>query len=95
MSKETDERIAENYYHTFFDFLAEIGLLSEIDGPRLVPLKRWAAIAQAFADASGYRIVLQAEILRPNDGEPLSYRSIGRDEVAVADPTSFVAPAEE
>lgn len=91
--KETGERIAENYYDAFFEFLAELGLFS--DDPPPVPLKLWGVLAQAFADASGYRIVLQAEILRPNDAEPLCYRCVGHAEVAVADPTVFVEAAEE
>jgi hypothetical protein len=90
--KETGEKIAEDSYETFFEFLAKC-CLSGADGP--VPLEVWSGIAQAFADASGYRVGLQAEILEPIDGEPSTYRSIGKVEVAGADPTIFVQTAEK
>jgi len=90
--KETGKKVAEDSYDTFFEFLANCGL-SDADGP--VPLEVWSGIAQAFADASGYRVGLQAEILEPIDGEPPAYRSIGKVEVASADPTIFVQPAGE
>lgn len=51
--EETGERIAEDYYFAFFEFLAELNL-PDTDCP--IPLKLWTAIAQAFADASDYRI---------------------------------------
>ena len=90
--KETGKKVAEDSYDTFFEFLAKCGL-SDADGP--VPLEVWSGIAQAFADASGYRVGLEAEILEPIDGEPLAYRSIGKVEVASADPTIFVQPVGE
>jgi len=89
---ETGKKVTETYYLTFSKFLAECGL-GEADGP--VPLEIWRGIAEAFADSSGYRIVLQAEILEPIDGESLTYRRTGRLEVASADPTCFVQPAGE
>jgi hypothetical protein len=89
---EVGEKVGETYYYAFFKFLAECGL-AETDGP--VPLEIWRGIAQAFADSSGYRIVLQAETLECIGGEPLTYKSTGRVEVASADPTCFVQPAGE
>ena len=90
--EETGERIAEDYCYAFFEFLAELNL-PDTDCP--IPLKLWTAIAQAFAEASGYRIVLQAVMLEPINGEPTSYRAIGHREVASVEPTLFVQPAEE
>ncbi len=89
--EETGERIAEDYYFAFFEFLAELNL-SDNDCP--IPLKLWTAIAQAFADASGYRIGLQAVVLEPVNGEPTSYRGVGHREVAGVEPTLFVQPEE-
>jgi|GEM_PF-2730960 len=90
--EETGERIAEDYYFAFFEFLAKINL-SDTDCP--IPLKLWTAIAQAFADASGYRIGLQAELLEPIDGEPTRNRVVGHREVASVEPILFVQPAED
>jgi hypothetical protein len=48
-------------------------------------------MAQAFADASGYRISLQGAVLKPRDGELIEYRIVGYREVAGTEPTLFVA----
>jgi hypothetical protein len=87
--KETGERLIEDHYPKFCDALGELGLFGS-DGLAPVPLELWRALAQAFADASGYRIVLQAEILQPIECEAGSYRSAGHREVASAEPTCFV-----
>ena len=89
---EAGKSATETYYLTFVKFLAECGL-TEADGP--VPLEIWCGIAEAFADSSGYGIVLQAEILESIDGESLAYRCTGRIEVASADPMCFVQEAGE
>lgn len=90
--EETGDRIAEDYYFAFLEFLAKLNL-PQNDCP--IPLKLWAAIAQAFADASGYRIDLQAVVLEPTDDESTSYRTVGHREVARVEPTLFVQPAED
>jgi hypothetical protein len=90
--EETGDKIADDYYFAFFEFLAKL-TLPDVDCP--IPLKLWTAIAQAFADASGYRIGLQASVLEPIDGEPTSYRAVGHHEVASAEPALFVQSAEE
>jgi hypothetical protein len=90
--EETGERIAEDYYFAFFEFLAKLNL-PDTDCP--IPLKLWTALAQAFADASGYNISLQAAMLEPIDDEPTSYRTVGHREVAGVEPTLFVQPAED
>jgi hypothetical protein len=92
--KEAGERLIEDYYPKFCEYLDQLGLFDP-DGVGPVPLELWRALAQAFADASGYRIVLQAEILELIDSEPGSYRSVGQREVASADPTCFVQSAGE
>jgi hypothetical protein len=89
--KETGEKLFEDYYPKFCESLGELGLFD----PGGLPLELWCAFAQAFADASGYRIVLQAEILELIDGAPGGYRSIGQREVASADPMCFVQSAGE
>ena len=90
--EKTGEIIAEDYYLNFLKFLAKLGF-PETDSP--VPLELWSALAQAFADASGYRIGLQAAVLEPIDGESARYRAVGHREVASAEPTFFVQPVAE
>lgn len=90
MINETSQSVAEEYYHAFFQFLAKLGSFSETDGPRPVPLKLWAAMAQAFADTSGYRIVLQAVVHEPIEGEPGCYRTVGHRDVATVQSNVFV-----
>ena len=87
----TEERISEDYYFAFLEFLAQLNF-PDTDNP--IPLKLWVALAQAFADASGYHIGLQAVVLEPINGEPTSYRAVGHREVASVEPTLFVQPAE-
>jgi len=92
LMEETGERIAEDYYFSFLEFLAELNI-PDTDCP--IPLQLWTAIAQAFADASGYRVSLQAVMLEPINGEPGSYRTVGHREAASVEPTLFVQPAED
>ncbi|GEM_PF-4316427 len=44
----------------------------------------------ALADASGYSVILKADILEPIKDDPRTYRSVGRREVAKVKPTLFV-----
>ena len=85
--KKTVVEIVDRYYYAFLEFLTELGF-SETDGH--VPPELWVTIAQAFADTSGYRIVVQAEILEPIKAKTLVYRSVGRREVVSADLSLFV-----
>jgi len=52
-------------------------------------LEAFTGIAQALADAPGYRIVLQVDLVEPVVGEPGTERIVGYHEVASAEPTSF------
>jgi len=88
--KETGDQIFEGHYSKFCDLLNSVEL-SEQYGP--VPLEVWTGIAQALADASGYRIVLQAGITEPVNDAPNTYRIAGYCEIARADPTLFVKRA--
>jgi hypothetical protein len=90
--EETGERIAEDYHYAFLEFLAELNL-PNTEYP--LPLRLWTALAQGLADASGYRVSLQAFVLEPNDGKPMDYQIVGYREVAAAEPTIYVQLAEE
>lgn len=85
--EETADKVADDHYYLAWESLAELGL-SESDGP--IPLIVWSAVAQAIADISGFRVVLEATTLAPVDARPNNYRAVGHVEVACAEPTLFV-----
>jgi hypothetical protein len=86
--KETSDQIFEDHYSNFSDLLHRAEL-SEQYGP--VPLEVWTGVAQALPDTSGYRIVLQAEILEPISDAPNTYRIVGHREIASADPSLWLS----
>jgi hypothetical protein len=90
--RETGEKLTEDYYFRFCAVFDDLGI-GYFHGP--VPLQVIEGLAQALADASGYRVVLQAEIVEPAEDKPNTYRSVGRREVASSDPTVFVEMVRE
>jgi hypothetical protein len=88
--EETGGKLSEHYYLKMFNLLEQIGLNEPNVGP--VPPEIWFGIAEAIADCSGYHVVLQAEILEPTE-EPNTYRTVGRREIATADPGNWVREA--
>jgi hypothetical protein len=87
MLGETSEHIIEDYLDIFFEIFDDLKI-----GPYHppVPLEVLRGIAIAFADASGYRVVLQADIIEPIEGEPDAYRTIGHRDVYAADSSHVV-----
>src|SRR5215467_9650472 len=77
--EETGARISDDYHFAFIEFLAQLNVP---DAYSPIPLELWVAIAQAFADASGYRISLQAAVLEQMNGERNDYQVVGHREVA-------------
>lgn len=65
----TDD-LMTHYYSRCFYFLGSMGLHSELDDKESIPLEIWAGIAQALADASGYRVNLQAQVFEPVEDDP-------------------------
>ena len=90
--KETSDQIFDDHYSNFCDLLQRAELTAH-DCP--VPLEVWTGVLQALADASGYRIVLQAEILEPLSDDQNTLRVVGHREIASADPMVFVTPAND
>ncbi len=90
LMKETGGELTEGYYSQFSQILENLGLFSEFAGTGPVPLEVWTGIAQALADASGYSVILKAEILEPSRDDPETYRSVGKREIAKVTPTLFV-----
>jgi hypothetical protein len=52
-------------------------------------------VAQAMADASGYRVVLQAVIVQPTADDPKIEHIVGHREIGLGDPMVFVKLASE
>jgi len=90
--KETGGEVMEKYYGQFSEILENLGLFSEFAGTGPVPLEVWTGIAQALADASGYSVILKAEILDPSRDDPETYRSVGKCEIEMVEPNLFVKP---
>jgi hypothetical protein len=83
MLQETGEHIIEDYLDIFFEIFDDLKI-----GPYYppLPLEVLQGIAEAFADASGYRVILQADVMEPVEGEPDIYRTIGHEDIVVAEP---------
>jgi hypothetical protein len=84
--EETGRELEEQYQLRFWEILCELGLFEPDHGP--VPREIWIGIAQAIADCSGYRLVLQAHILEPD-----TRRTVGHRDMASADPMDWVQEA--
>lgn len=92
LSEGAAEELTERSHTEFNTFLSEQLGFSEEDAP--IPLEVCMGIAQGLADASGFRVVIQAAILEPIEGEPNRLQEVGHREVGAADPSLFVNPAD-
>lgn len=61
--KETTEEVVDNYYVKICDALQELGVFEGFL-PRFLRPEVWTRLAQALADTSGYRVILQAAALK-------------------------------
>ena len=89
--REEASKLTELHRLYFAELFARLGL-SGFDGP--VPPEIWAGVIQAISDASGYKLTLQAAIVKPTRDDPNTERIIGYRKVASADPSLFVKPVE-
>jgi hypothetical protein len=92
MSKETAEKLTEDFREAISAALWDLGVGYPQDP---VSLQAVEGAAQALADASGYRVVLQAAVVEPIEGEPNMCRIVGQREVAAADPAVFCETVRE
>lgn len=83
MLEETGEHIIEDYLDTFFEIFDDLNIGSDYPP---VPVEVLQGIAAAFANASGYRVILQADIEEPVKGKRNSYRTVSHKTVVVAEP---------
>jgi hypothetical protein len=88
------EEIRAKCYLRTLECVRSLGLPELIE--QSVPLEAWLGIAQAMADATGFRVILQGAIMEKISQN--EFRVIGHKEVAKADPTLFttevLAPSE-
>ncbi len=83
------KKLTEEYHSKFSDLLGALDLF-ELSTEDPIPLETWIGVAQALADASGYRFVLQTTVLESLADSPGTYRTVGYRGVASAKPSLFV-----
>ena len=89
LMQETGDDINHEYYCKGSEILGNLGLFSEFESGCPLPLEVWTGVVQAIADASGYRIILQAAIVEPIENNPDMMRIIGQREIATVESTLF------
>jgi hypothetical protein len=92
--QSTADDLISDYYGRCSDFLARLGLHSELDGGESIPLEIWVGLAQALADVSGYRVNLQAQVIEPVKDDPKRFKLAGLREMAAAPPHRFLKATE-
>jgi hypothetical protein len=89
LNREVGNALTDEYYDKCVELLEDLGMLEPgDDGP--VPIEVWAGIAQALADATGCRVILQSHIIDAEREGPDSEKVVGYREVAVGDPFFFI-----
>jgi hypothetical protein len=84
MLKEAAEDVTDRYCFEFGEAIQRVQPLEH------APFEIWLGLAQALADASGYRIVLQAAVVEPIEGKPETFRTAGWKDVASVEPALFL-----
>lgn len=88
--ENTADDLMLDYYKKCAELLGKLGIWSELEGQGGIPLEIWTTLAQVLADASGYRLSLQATILQPSMDKANTWDTVGHREIAVVEPTHFV-----
>ncbi|HEV2399568.1 MAG TPA: hypothetical protein VGS27_21670 [Candidatus Sulfotelmatobacter sp.] len=92
--QDTADDVLSDYYGKCSDFLARLGLHSELDDKESIPLEIWVGIAKALADASGFRVSLQVQVNEPLKDDPRWFKNAGLREIEAAPPHHFVKAIE-
>lgn len=82
MLKRVGEDLTDHYHFEFCEAIEQVE-------PDHAPFEVWLGLARAFADACGYRIVMQAAIMETVEGDPKTFRMTGWKDVADAEPNLF------
>src|SRR5262249_6157792 len=85
------EQIHEDCYFKTLDLVRDLGSPELLDGS--VPLEAWMGIAQAMADASGYRVVLEAAVMKERTTTPTYFRRSGMSRAQQQNQLCFPCPA--
>ncbi len=83
MMQKTGHELEMAYQLAFCEIFEDHGIGSDHEP---VPLEAIRGIAQAFADASGYRVVVQQAVVRPTKTKPMQYLVVGHRDIEIADP---------
>lgn len=84
--KQVSENLTEDYYLRLCEAVGEVE-------PGYAPFEVWIGLVLVLANPSGYRVVLQAAITEPIEGELNMFRTVGWKDVANAEPVLFLEPA--
>ena len=90
LNREVGNALTDEYYDKCVELIDCLGMFElDNDGPE--PLEIWAGIAQALADATGCRVILQSHIIDADKEGPDSEKVVGYREVAVGDPSLYLS----
>ena len=92
--EKTAEEVAEEYYCKFSDFVDQLEIC-ELWTNLPIPTESWKGIAQALADVSGYRVVLQRAVMECCADNPEVARVIDYEAAIIAEPMLFIKTTEE
>jgi hypothetical protein len=82
------EGLKDQFHEKFLKVVGDLGLLLE-NGP-LVPVEVWTGAAQAIADASGCRVILQSHLVETHTDNRDIGKTVGFREIAVLDPLLWI-----
>ena len=92
--QEATAELEETYCIKVCELLEDLRLWDDgKDGS--IPVEIWVGVVQAVANASGYRLILQAAIVQPMAADSNIEQIIGYREVAAADPLLSVKTASD
>jgi hypothetical protein len=89
LNEEVGRALTDEYYDKCVELIDDLGMF-ELDSDGSVPLEVWTGIAQALADATGCRVILQSHIIDADKEGPDSENVVGYREVAVGDPLLYL-----
>ena len=89
LNEEVGRALTDAYYDKCIELIDDLGMFElDNDGPE--PLEIWAGIAQALANVSGCRVILQSHVIDANREGLDSEKIVGYREVAVGDPLLYL-----
>jgi hypothetical protein len=90
--EDVGTQLTAEYHEKMSEILSKLRLF-DLDNDPPHPLEVWKGIAQAIADHSGYRVVLEAEVLERSIADPTRATVVAHRELAKLNPTIWVREA--